>query len=293
MMHKKLNIGIPGLEGGNPRLEKILSLFQIEGSNFEVSFIHSDQEFTETGNSNSLSDNFGMYQSYLIDGNCDILAIPLDKVPTELSESIVITALSEREHTGYTLIIKENIYDAYSDLKVKPHSYIGVRSSDIKVQILEMNQDLMIVVDPTFTIADLTNGDLQGIVISTEEWLKIEKNHSNLKSIPIHPKEMPPLPGNGVWAFICNKEDIPLRKLLKNIHNPNSAKATNVERTLLKHFQTDKNLRLSAYCDYDKNGYFHVFATLYNVSKTTFKKTNISQSTSFNIIERIIQNLES
>jgi len=291
-MYEKLNIGIPGQEGGNPRLEKILSLFQIEGSNFEVFFIHDDHVIMDTGHPTSLFDNFGIYQSYLVEGKCDILALPLEQVPTELSESIVISALSEREHTGYTLIIKENIYDAYSDLRVKPHSYIGVRSSDIKVQILEMNQDLIMVVDPTFTITDITNGDLQGIVISIEEWLKIEKDHSSLRSIPIHPKEITPLPGSGVWAFLCNKEDIPLRKHLKKIHHPNIAKATNIERTLLKHFHTDKNLRLSAYCDYDKNGYFHIFATLYNVSKTNLKKTNISQSTSFNIIERIIQNLE-
>jgi porphobilinogen deaminase len=99
-----------------------------------------------------------------------------------------------------------------------------------------------------------------------------------------------PAPGQGVVAWVCNRDDLKSRQLLKNIHHPEVSACTNVERRVLQHVETElQSDFLGVYCEQDASGNYHVFAVC--EAGGQLKRARLSSSTRLGLAEKLVQQL--
>jgi porphobilinogen deaminase len=94
----------------------------------------------------------------------------------------------------------------------------------------------------------------------------------------LNPKELIPLAGQGVIAYLTRKDDLPTRRILQQIHHPHVSACTNIERTIKNLFR--KRGLIGAYCERDAQDNFHLW-----VCDATGKTIRVSQNTHFGLAE--------
>lgn len=230
----------------------------------------------------------------LLDGTADIAVHSLKDLPTSSPEGLALAGLSQREDPADLLIIRKDISDASSPIFLKKGAIVGTSSIRRKTQIKDLApfvevKDLRGNV-PT-RIAKLAEHNYDAIILAHAGINRLAIDLSAFNTKRLNPEEFVPAPAQGVIAYQTRKDDIPTRKLLSQIHNKETAKATNVERKVLQLMDGGCQMPLGVYCTIDQSGNYHAMAAYAKEGSSQVIRARISQSTSLHLAERLVEKL--
>ncbi|MBK8516441.1 MAG: hypothetical protein IPL55_09205 [Saprospiraceae bacterium] len=205
------------------------------------------------------------------------------------NSSVIPTAIYERTDPGECFILKENILS--SDLNSSNNSIkIGIHTMLQKSQIEDIFPGILSTYLNGTEVKKnevIIPADLDGILISKSMYFQNKEKFISYKYIGLNPKEVIPLPGHGVMACLCHRENINARKVLNLIHQRSLVSVANIERKVLSMAGREYKDRLGVYCISDHLGYFHVYAVVCD----PFIKISVSQSISSGLAEKVYQKL--
>ena len=231
----------------------------------------------------------------LIDMKIDVAVHSMKDMPTDNPEELVITAISDRANPADWMLIKKDAVDFDKDLKLKANAIVGSSSSRRKGQILGFRPDLQLI-DlrgnvPT-RVNKLRTEKYDAIILAAAGLERLELDLSEFTIIKFNPREFIPAPAQGVMAYQTRKDNIAARRILKNIHHSSTAERTNVERKVLNMMDGSCHLPIGVYCERDEGGHYHVWASYGEDWQKPMKRVQISQSTSHQMAERIVEQLK-
>lgn len=230
----------------------------------------------------------------LLRGDIDMAVHSMKDLPTETPEGLVITAVSYREDPADCLLIRPDAVLEGQLLQLKSNAIVGTSSARRKAQMLDFRKDIKIEDIrgnvPT-RIEKLRQKKFDAILLAAAGLSRLALDISDLKVIKFNPKEFVPAPAQGVLAFQTQKEDKASRRILKQIHHAEVAAATNVERKVLQLLDGGCHMPLGVYCEKDHMGNYHVWAAKADRWDGAVKRVRLSSSTSFNLAESIVAQL--
>lgn len=231
----------------------------------------------------------------LTSGSIDLAVHSMKDLPTTSPEGLVITAVSYRENPADLLLIHPDAIAEDQILKFKKGAIVGTSSARRKSQIRDIRNDIElkdIRGNVPTRIEKLRSGNFDAILLAAAGIQRLELDLSDLKVISLHPKEFIPAPAQGVLAFQTRAEDLDTRRILKNIHQPDVAEVTNIERKVLQLFDGGCHMPLGVYCEKDSTGNFHVWAAKAEQWDSELKRVRLSSSTKFELSEQVVAKLK-
>lgn len=220
------------------------------------------------------------------EGKIAVFACPLQFVPTTLPLGLVITALTERKAANNCLVAKHTegvIFSEKENPKILTLSsincaqmrYLQPNSAVVETK-MSPNDGLELVRSGEYDTVVLSESSIDKSRFSTDEWF--------IQTFSV--REFIPLAGQGVACFITAEDDLPTRRLLKSAHHPSVSVVTNIERTIQKLLKTHE---VAAYCERDRMSNYHLWAAA--LVNNELRKTRVSQSTSFGMAEKAVEQL--
>ncbi len=234
-------------------------------------------------------------ENALLANEVDVAVHSLKDMPTEHPEGLSLSGLSEREDPSDILILNKDAIDSDRPLSLKKDAIIGTSSARRKAQIKSLAPEI-ILKDirgnvPT-RLSKLSDGDFDGIILASAGINRLELDISEFKSFRFNPKEFVPAPGQGVMAYQCKTDDIKMRRIIKQIHVKETAQCTNIERSILKLMGGGCHTPLGAFTEIDSRGNYLCTASYAPTSKDTPNRISLSQSTWFELAEKIVDQLK-
>ncbi len=234
-------------------------------------------------------------ENALLDESVDIAVHSLKDMPTESTKELVLAGLSYREDPSDLLIIRKDSIEEGRLLQLKKNAVIGTSSIRRKSQIQHLLKEITIK-DlrgnvPT-RIEKLRSGEYDAIILASAGIRRLEINLEDLNCIRLNPKEFIPAPGQGVVVFQCREKDLNARKILDKIHHREVALCSNVERKVLQLMDGGCHTPLGVYCQMDKQGNYHSYASYSKNAEDKLIHFNLSQSTSYQLAEKIVEKLK-
>lgn len=232
----------------------------------------------------------------LLESTVDIAVHSMKDMPTSGTEGLALTAVSARENPADWLLVRPDRVAADTLFQLPPGAVVGTSSSRRKAQLLSFRSDLALA-DlrgnvPT-RVNKLREGHYDAIVLAAAGLQRLQLDLSDLVLVKFSPKEFVPAPAQGVMAYQARKNDIPVRKILQEIHRPDVAACTNVERKVLQLLGGGCHMPLGVYCERDPEGNFHVWAAMAETWDAPLKRVQRSSSTQFELAEEIVKALRS
>jgi Porphobilinogen deaminase len=176
------------------------------------------------------------------------------------NESVVVTALSSRENVGERLIVRPASQDVQSLLQLKEKGKVFAHSPLAKAQLLAFRPDLecqnLTITYSHGSVIFPQNAD--AILMSALDAAACAAELSGYIHIMLPERDFLPAAGQGAIAWLAHREDIPTRRLLKNLHRAEIAACTNVERKLSRNAGQEEII--GAFCERDSAGNYHAFA---------------------------------
>jgi len=231
----------------------------------------------------------------LLDCHIDLAVHSLKDLPTEALDQLVIAGLSQRTNPADWLLIHPQAVQKSEVLNLKPGASVGTSSLRRKSQLSAVRADLQL--DdlrgnvPT-RVQKLHEGQVDGIVLAAAGLKRLNMDLSEFHIVKLNPREFVPAAGQGVLAYQTRKDDLPLRTTIKRLHHSNVARIVNVERKILKLMEGGCHLPLGAYCEQDKMGYFHVWASFAESLEKPLVRAQVSYNTTDQLAEAIIDKLK-
>jgi hydroxymethylbilane synthase len=218
----------------------------------------------------------------LLSSEISVFPTGLKDVPTTLPEGTTLAALSERDDVRQCLVLPRFVAEK-TDLKTLKGLTIGVCVEVVGAQLRSIFPEVRTEIHnmmPLEGIEAMRNGTFDGGIMTIVTTKVLAMREDEWFILPFSPREFIPEAGQGVACLLAATDDLPTRRLLKNVHRKEVALVTNVERTLKKMFHdTD----ISAYCERDKMGNYHLSAAA--IVDKTLRKVRISQSTSIDLAQ--------
>lgn len=234
----------------------------------------------------------------LINGEIDVAVHSMKDLPTNAPEGLSITALSYRENPADWLVVRKEQHTADQLFGLPKGAVVGTSSARRKAQILHFRPDVKIKDIrgnvPT-RLRKLSEGQFDGILLAAagvtrlELELELEKDYELIR---FNPKEFVPAPAQGVLAWQTRTEDKTTRRILKHLHQKDTAEVTNIERKVLNLFDGGCQMPLGVYCTRDGEGNYHIWAAKANAWNAPVKFVHLSQSTSSQLAERVVEALK-
>ncbi len=216
----------------------------------------------------------------------DLVCVPLSKLPFVLPDGIVLAGVSKRYDTTLSFIGNQNCLKGPTIRDIREGSKILVQSEIIKLQLQKLLPEVDCQID-TGNFVDTTellkSNKIAGFIRPNYEF---EQNKFSLDDHYVwnfSPYEMIGVPADGVITYVCRMDDIIVRKFIKNIHESDTSKCTNVERKIMKSFDSGT---IGAYCFKDEHNNFQIHA-VNNIEGN--ERCFFTQSTSAGLAEKIIE----
>lgn len=230
----------------------------------------------------------------LLQGEIDMAAHSMKDMPTTSPEGLVITAVSYRENPADWLLIRKEAIQEGQLFGLRDEAVVGTSSARRKAQMLDFRKDIEIR-DlrgnvPT-RVEKLRRGDYDAILLAAAGLQRLEMDLSEFELVRFNPREFVPAPAQGVVAWQTCTDDLPTRRLLQQIHNPDVAAVTNVERSILNLMEGGCHMPLGAYCERDAGGNYHVWAAKADTWDAPVRRARLSSSTNFELAERVVSAL--
>ncbi len=230
----------------------------------------------------------------LLRGDVDMAVHSMKDLPTTSPEGLKIAAVSHREDPAdWLLILPKKVADNHL-FKLNKNAVVGTSSARRKAQLLDFRPDLKlkdIRGNVPTRIDKLRKGDFDAIVLAAAGIKRLELDLSDLKIIPLNPKEFIPSPAQGVLAFQTCEDNLNVRKVLKLLHQPEVSAVTNIERKVLNLMDGGCHLPLGVYCEKDATGNYHVWAAKADTWDSPLKRVQLSSATSHGLAEQIVSEL--
>ncbi len=222
-------------------------------------------------------------------GEIDAFIFPHKSLPTTPGKAMVITASGPRSKTGDLLFIHPHSYDTKAIFKLKRNAKVNVANAMQEIQMRDYRPDVEVYLMPdTMASFDLLLKEgTDAVITSGDELIPNLIKASDIQIIELNPREFVPAPAQGVWAWLCNQGDVHTRRALRSIHHTEVSNLTNVERSVLRHYNDDP--LLAVYCERDLNGFVHAFAARFAHQALT--RARISSSTTFGLSDALIKQL--
>ena len=232
----------------------------------------------------------------LLRGDVDLAVHSMKDLPTQSPEGLAIAAVSYREDPADWLIINKEALDNSSLFQLKSGAIVGTSSARRKAQMLDFRPDVQFV-DlrgnvPT-RLEKLQAGQADAILLAAAGLRRLDLDLSSWQVVRLNPKEFVPAPAQGVLAWQSVRTDKATREILKSIHQPQVARATNVERKILQLMGGGCHMPLGAYCEIDAFGQFHVWAAMAPSWDAPLRRIQRSSATHFQLAEEIAAALKS
>jgi hydroxymethylbilane synthase len=226
----------------------------------------------------------------------DLAVHSMKDLPTNSPEGLSITAVSYRENPADWLVIRKERLAEGQSLRLPQGAIVGTSSARRKSQILDFRPDVEIKDIrgnvPT-RLGKLRDGQFDAILLAaagaTRLGIDLEEEFTLIK---FNPREFVPAPAQGVLAWQTRTEDKPTRRLLKNIHQTDTAEVTNIERKVLNMMDGGCQMPLGVYCERDTDGNFHIWAAKAEAWNKPVKRVRMSQSTKHQLAERVVEALK-
>ncbi len=291
-MKKTLRIGTRGSK---------LALWQAEFTRTELSKFGVESELVIIKTQGDLIQNIGFdkmegkgfftkeIEEALLRGEVDLAVHSMKDMPTTQPDGLVLTAVSARENPADWLILKKESIAPGQDFDLKIGATVGTSSARRKAQMLHFRPDLNIQ-DlrgnvPT-RLEKLAHGEYDGIFLAAAGVTRLGLQLTGYQLIELSPMEFIPAPAQGVLAWQTNATDRETRLILRNLHHPEVATVTNIERKVLNLMDGGCQLPLGVFCKKDTAGNFHVHAATQIGGE--WRKVRLSSSTNFGLAERVV-----
>jgi porphobilinogen deaminase len=233
--------------------------------------------------------NNGDWSHHLLNGDKEIICLPLSFTDNSVPEELRIFALFSNDVKPRNIICSLHSYDQTEDLRLKKGSRIGVTDPVHAVQLRHLNPEIN-----SFEVADYYNlkqkfesGELDAFLSKLND--ENIENIKNSKVITLHPDEFIENTGYDKLVLTAHRESKKWMEILYPVfHDKNLTVCSNVERTICKHFDYLTSFVVKVRCKKDNKNFFHVKAALINKDTSTYFEHTISQSTHHRIAEKMI-----
>ena len=229
----------------------------------------------------------------LLRGEVDLAVHSMKDLPTSQPEGLVVTAVSYRHNPADLLIIRKEAYSEKALLKLVPNTIVGTSANRRKAQLLAYRPDVQlkdIRGNVPTRLEKLRSGDFDAIFLAAAGIERLGLDLSDFEVMQLPVREFVPAPAQGVLAWQTNRNDVPTRLILKQLHHTEVSSCTNVERKVLQLMEGGCQLPLGVYCERDGSGNFHAFAAC--EIKGQLRRTRLSSSTSFGMAEKLVEQLK-
>lgn len=216
----------------------------------------------------------------------DMVCLPLSKIPFVLPDGIVLAGVSSRFDAQMKFIGHSDCLSGDTIRDLKPGSKVLVNSSIIKDQLVKLLPEVDCIVKngPFNEMAQkLKNKEVDAFICPNYQ---IEQNEFDLDGKyewTFSPYEMVGTPASGVVTYICRMDDIIVRKFIKELHQSDTSRCTNIERKIMKFFDAGT---IGAYCFKDERNNFQIHAAH---TAEENERCFFTQSTSAGLAEKIIE----
>ena len=231
----------------------------------------------------------------LLAGQIDMAVHSMKDLPTNQPDGLVITAVSERATPADWLIVHKERVDTGQILKVKEGGIVGTSSARRKAQMVHFRPDISlqdIRGNVPTRLKKLEDGQFDAILLAAAGLTRLEIDLSAFEVVKFNPREFIPAPAQGVLAYQCRKDDLEIRRLLRQIHHGPTASLTNVERKVLQLMDGGCHLPLGVYCERDKAGNYHVWGAMADGWDQPIRQFKLSSSTSYQLAEKVFEGLK-
>ncbi len=226
----------------------------------------------------------------LLNQDIDMAVHSMKDLPTTQPSGLVLAGVSYRANPKDVILIRKDAIDKENILHIKEKAIIGTSSARRKSQILYIRSDFRIRDIrgnvPT-RIQKLRDGQFDAIILAAAGLDRLALTLHDLEKKELHPHEFVPAPAQGILAYQCLKENLNIRKIIKEIHQKEVAYCSNVERTVLKLMDGGCHMPLGVHCYKDNLSNYHCYAAYATSLDTPLIKVNLSQSTYFGLAEKI------
>ncbi len=204
---------------------------------------------------------------------------------------LVIAGVSDREDPADWLVIHRTKVDTSQPLQIATEAIVGTSSNRRKSLLKHIRPDIVakdIRGNVPGRVEKVFNKEVDGVVLAAAGLIRINQDLSEYHVVKLHPREFTPAPAQAVLAYQTNRNNSALVELIrKNLHHPDVAKRTNVERKLLKLMGGGCHLPLGAYCEEDALGYYHLYSTFATTPSEPLLRVNLSYSTVDGLAEAV------
>ncbi len=230
----------------------------------------------------------------LLRGEVDMAVHSMKDMPTTQPEGLVLAGVSYRENPADWLLIRKECLADGPLFSLKEKAVVGTSSARRKAQMLDFRPDIElkdIRGNVPTRIEKLRRGDFDAILLAGAGVTRLQLDISDLQVVKFNPREFIPAPAQGILTYQCCASDLETRRLIKQLHQPETVAASNVERKILKNISGSCHTPLGAYCEMDVNGHYHVWAAYARAWDAPVKRVRLSQSTNFKLAERVVEKL--
>ncbi|MEX1188704.1 MAG: hydroxymethylbilane synthase [Bacteroidia bacterium] len=230
----------------------------------------------------------------LLSGEIDLAVHSHKDLPTTNPPGLTIAAVSYRENSAETLLIRPEAYDSSSKFRLKANAIVGTSSLRRKSQLLHHRPDLTIN-DlrgnvPT-RIGKLVDKQYDAIVLASAGLKRLGLNPEGLIQVELSQIEFIPAPAQGVLAYQIRENDQTLHKVLSNLHHEDVYRSISIERGVLNRLDGGCQLPLGVFCQEDELG-FHSWVSLQPLNGSPYRRFYHHSESNIGLIEKLIHRLE-
>ena len=223
-------------------------------------------------------------------GEINLTTHAMNDLPTSQAEGLVITAVSQRDNPAELLLLRPEAVGSGQIFKLKTGAIVGASAPQQKAQLLDFRPDIELREphgEPEYRLQKLRDGACEAIFLAAADAARLALNLDGLEVLELNPREFIPAPAQGVLAWQTHRDDLPTRRILKQIHHPEISALTNVERNVQQ--LLGDQTPLGVFVERDAAGNLHAFAA--GEIGGELRRVRVSQSTSFGLAEKIIARL--
>ncbi|TNE61002.1 MAG: hypothetical protein EP344_06655 [Bacteroidetes bacterium] len=232
-------------------------------------------------------------QEALLHGAIDLAVFEMTALPTRQPDGLVITAVGRRTDPADLLLIRPDAFDATRVFKLREQATVGISTTIRQAQLNFYRPDVLPCAAPeeiSSQLKQLHQGKYDALILAAARLQWLQPDIEGLETLVLNPREFVPAPAQGVPAWVTHRDDLPTRRALKQIHQPDVSAVTNVERKVLQLLGHAYQDALGVFVERDKAGNFHACAAA--VLEGHLKQVRLSQSTSFGLAEKIVETLQ-
>jgi len=199
----------------------------------------------------------------LLKKEIDLAVHSLKDLMTTQPEGLKLGAVGFRADKRELLLIRKESFTGKGVIPVKDGGTIGTSSNRRKCQVFHFNQSLMIK-DlrgnvPT-RVKKLRDGLYDAILLAAAGVQRLELNLSDLEVVFLDPIEFLPAPAQGILG-IQIRDDEETESIISQLNDSADAQSAELERGLLKKFESGCSLPLGVYSEVN-NGLYRLKACL-------------------------------